>query len=94
MYTSEKDKQFMKYYLSYPFSHKEILKFYTEDSFFFKCLNNTLRVAKSTEEFFIIGHPFNKLFHAIQNTYKEQNQLSLSKSQKLKFYRGADLAQS
>lgn len=70
MYNTAKDIEFMKYYLTYPFNHSEILRFYTEDTFFYRCLNNTLRMARTTEEFFIIGDPFNKMFHAIKNIYK------------------------
>jgi hypothetical protein len=83
----------MKYYLTYPFNHREILRFYTEDTFFYRCLNNTLRMAKDTEEFFIIGDPFNKMFHAIKNIYREQFPYTQSRKD-LKLYRGADLSES
>lgn len=93
MYNSQRDKEFMKYYLTYPFNHREILRFYTEDTFFYRCLNNTLRMAKDTEEFFIIGDPFNKMFHAIKNIYREQFPYHQSRKD-LKLYRGADLSES
>jgi len=91
MYTSQKEKAFIQYYKTYPSNDEEILKFYTEDSFFYKSLNNTLRIAKSPEEFFIIGDPLNKMFHAIKNFYHEQFPYSESRKN-MKLYRGADLS--
>ena len=93
MYCSAKDKEHMKFYLTYPFNDREILRFYTEDSFFYKCLNNTLRMGRTTEEFYIIGEPFNKMFHAIKNTYRQQFPYSRSRKD-LRLYRGADLSDS
>ena len=93
MYSSPKDKEHMKFYLTYPFNDREILRFYTEDSFFYKCLNNTLRMARTTEEFYIIGEPFNKMFHAIRNIYRQQFPYSKPRRD-LRLYRGADLSDS
>lgn len=47
-YTSAKDQAYINSYLTMPYNDREILKFYTEDSFFYRCLNNTLRVAETT----------------------------------------------
>lgn len=49
MYTTSKDKDFINYYQTYPFNDTEILRFYTEDCFFYRTLNNTLRIAKSPD---------------------------------------------
>ncbi len=56
-------------------------------------MNNTLRMARNTEEFYIIGQPFNQMFHAIKNVYKEQFPYSQSRKD-LKLYRGADLSET
>ena len=75
------------------FNDKEILCFYSEDSFFFKCLNNGLRIAKHPEDFIVIGQPLNKMFHAIKSIYKEQYPYNVSRKN-LKLYRGANLSPS
>lgn len=49
MYTTPKDKDFINYYQTYPFNDTEILRFYTEDSFFYRTINNTLRIAKTPD---------------------------------------------
>lgn len=49
MYTSPKDKDAINYYQTFPFNDTEILRFYTEDCFFYRTLNNTLRIAKSPD---------------------------------------------
>ncbi|MES2575320.1 MAG: hypothetical protein V4572_10280 [Bacteroidota bacterium] len=62
------DNELIQQYASNTFENtKEILRFYTLDSFFYRVLNNTLRIAKNTEEFFSIGEPFNKVFDAIKS---------------------------
>lgn len=50
-------------------------------------------MARTPEEFYIIGEPFNKMFHAIKNIYLQQ--YPYSKPRKgLKLYRGADLSET
>ncbi len=50
------DEELIQQYYTNSFENpKEILRFYTLDSFFYRVLNNTLRIAKNTEEFFSIG---------------------------------------
>ncbi len=64
------DEELIRQYNSNNFDvSSEILRFYTLDSFFYRVLNNTLRIAKSTEEFFSVGEPFNKVFDAIKQEY-------------------------
>jgi hypothetical protein len=84
------DIELIQQYASNSFENpKEILRFYTLDSFFYRVLNNTLRIAKTTEEFFSIGEPFNKVFDAIKSEYDKSK-----KMEELLVYRGADLTPS
>eukprot|EP00919_Chromeraceae_sp_WS-2016_P072020 GHVR01170456.1.p1 GENE.GHVR01170456.1~~GHVR01170456.1.p1 ORF type:complete len:108 (+),score=8.63 GHVR01170456.1:425-748(+) len=61
-----KDKKLIDEYEKYPYNSKELLRLYTSDCFFYKSINNTLRIAKATEDFFSIGEPFNQVFNAIK----------------------------
>ena len=64
---------------------EEILRYYTMDSYFFRVLNNTLKLAKEPKDFFVVGEPFNKMYSAIKSRYKTH------RSEVEKVYRKAQL---
>lgn len=70
----------------------DVLRFYVQESFYYKLTNNMLRICRTVEEFKPLTIPFNENYHAIKHFYQQsmtQNKLGLP----VTLYRGATLKQ-
>ena len=64
------------------------MKFYTEETFYYRNLNLMLRGVKAPEEFRICSLPFSENYHAIKHFYKEYLRLNKGKLPEKVLWRG------
>ena len=73
---------------------RDILTFYTCESFYYKILNSMLRTLKNPKEFHPCTLPFNETYNAIKLFYRERLIKNKRKIKPMTLYRGSKLSRS
>ncbi len=73
--------------------HFDILRFYVQETFYYKLTNNMLRVCRNVEEFKPLTIPFNENYNAIKYFYNHTLQTQSNELPSYQLYRGASVKQ-